>query len=164
VTQFARLSSEQPSRRNSTRDSDIRPCIEERRRRAAAVEHVRASFPLVAHGDWHCDCLFRVRSACSSCLGIYRNATLNRSVGFVLITAAAVWVAVCAFFLFVGYRLLFNRPNKYGSLLPPIGWYTLAGTFVSLAALLGTASLLAGRGFNYSILCAPLGQSIAVHP
>lgn len=52
----------------------------------------------------------------------------------------AISTALSAFLLLVGYRLLFNVANRYRSVLPPSGWYALAGVFMVLA--LGTAAML----------------------
>jgi hypothetical protein len=47
-------------------------------------------------------------------------------------------VAVVAFVCgTIGLRLTFNRPNRYQSLLPPFGWYTMASVFVLLGLGLG---------------------------
>jgi hypothetical protein len=47
-----------------------------------------------------------------------------------------ILVALGAFCTLVGYRLAFNRPNRYQSVLPPLGWYALACGFAVLGGLL----------------------------
>jgi hypothetical protein len=47
-------------------------------------------------------------------------------------------VAVMAFVCgTIGLRLVFDRPNRYQSLLPPFGWYTMGSVFVLLGSGLG---------------------------
>jgi hypothetical protein len=77
----------------------------------------------------------------------YRVSLLDRKLELVVVIVAGVVAAITVFCLFVGYRLVFNRPNKHGSVLPPFGWYALASVFVLLA--LGTAAPLVWTG-HYS--------------
>jgi hypothetical protein len=49
------------------------------------------------------------------------------------------------FCLVVGYRLAFNRPNRYGSMLPPTAWAFLAGIF-AIAGLGSAATTFAAKG------------------
>jgi hypothetical protein len=50
----------------------------------------------------------------------------HRAPGFVLI---AVFLVIGVFFFLVGWRLLLNRPNRYGSVLSPVGWRVLGILF-----------------------------------
>ena len=75
------------------------------------------------------------------------------------------------FCIATGYRLVFNRPNRYQSVLPPWGWYALALAFAALAA--GTAFLVHGKGYpgkmagnvwaiGFSALCFKAGRKAAL--
>jgi hypothetical protein len=48
----------------------------------------------------------------------------------------AVAVVLAVFCSFIGYRMLLNKPNKGGSILPPSGWYVIAFLFFSRALFL----------------------------
>lgn len=57
------------------------------------------------------------------------------------------WIAICvallvvgAFCALVGFRMFLNRPNKYGSVLSPIGWNILGSVFAA-GALVALATL-----------------------
>lgn len=45
----------------------------------------------------------------------------------------------------IGLRLTLNRPNRYQSLLPPFGWYTIAFVFVVLGPVLGYLTIRQGE-------------------
>jgi hypothetical protein len=47
------------------------------------------------------------------------------------------------FCLVVGYRLALNRPNRYGSILPPTAWAVLAGIFGTAGLAFGATTLTA---------------------
>ena len=59
---------------------------------------------------------------------------------------AAVFLAVasvlCAFCCTVGYRLAFNRPNRYNSILSPTSWTVLAASLGSISIGLVYLSLV----------------------
>ena len=57
------------------------------------------------------------------------------------VVITTVLVVIAAFCLSVGYRLLFNRPNRYGSILSPVGWRLFAAFFVAVAVALATVSI-----------------------
>ena len=59
----------------------------------------------------------------------------HRAPGFVVIGA---FLVIGVFFLLVGWRLLLNRPNRYGSILSPVGWRVLGSLF---AFFVGTMTL-----------------------
>jgi len=74
-------------------------------------------------------------------------ADMNRTV--LLLSAAIAAVAgVCGT---IGFRLAFNRPNRYHSLLPPFGWYAMAAVFVAFGSVLGFELI---RDGNYEQLVA----------
>jgi hypothetical protein len=50
----------------------------------------------------------------------------HRAPGFVVI---AMFLVIGVFFFLVGWRLLLNRPNRYGSILSPVGWRVLGSLF-----------------------------------
>jgi succinate dehydrogenase/fumarate reductase cytochrome b subunit len=66
------------------------------------------------------------------------------------------FVLVAAFCLMVGYRLLLNRPNRYGSLLSPTGWRLLASFFVALGVWLGAVAIPRGS-YGFLVAIPPLG-------
>jgi ATP-dependent Clp protease adapter protein ClpS len=73
-------------------------------------------------------------------------------------TNAAVTALSClvmsVFFLVVGYRLLFNRPNRNGSLLSPIGWMVLAVCFFAVGAVVAAIGMSRG---DYQAFVAAVG-------
>ena len=76
--------------------------------------------------------------------------------GVVQISAAAAVVGfllISAFCCLVGYRLVFNRPNRNGSLLSSIGWKWLALCFWIVGLTLAAIGL--GRG-KYQLLGAAI--------
>ena len=51
-------------------------------------------------------------------------------------------IALIGFFcVLVGYRLALNRPNRYQSILPPLGWYALTACFIAAGGALSIATL-----------------------
>lgn len=67
-----------------------------------------------------------------------------------------VFSVVGVFCTLVGYRLLFLRPNSYGSLLTPIGWFALAGLFGLTAAVLAVFVISSKQYESWYI---PLGSA-----
>jgi ATP-dependent Clp protease adapter protein ClpS len=61
------------------------------------------------------------------------------------ISLTALLVAICAFCSLVGYRLLFNRPNRFGSLFSPFAWRLFAGFFCLMGVLMTIPSLRRGE-------------------
>ena len=88
---------------------------------------------------------------------VERQLTLR---GSLQSTAAALVISfslISAFCVLLGYRLLFNRPNRYGSLLPPIGWLVLAICFGVTGV--GIAVFAIWRG-EYQLLVAPVALGV----
>ncbi len=50
----------------------------------------------------------------------------HRAPGLVVM---GIFLVIGVFFLLVGWRLLLNRPNRYGSILSPVGWRVLGSLF-----------------------------------
>lgn len=65
-------------------------------------------------------------------------------------------IALTAFCLVLGYRLVFNRPNKRGSLLSPIGWRALATCFGVVAFFVGSTAI---RNPDGAAVAATLGAA-----
>ena len=68
-------------------------------------------------------------------LGISAISVPHRLTAAALLFAAAI-VLIAGFFLSVDYRLTFNRPNLYGSILGLTGWRGLGVFFAVIAAVL----------------------------
>jgi ATP-dependent Clp protease adapter protein ClpS len=80
--------------------------------------------------------------------------------GVVQISAAAVivvYLSISAFCCLVGIRLVLNRPNRHGSILPPMGWKTLGVSFLVVALTMAAIGL--GRG-EYRILGVAIGLGL----
>ena len=83
--------------------------------------------------------------------------------------------ALTAFCLLLGYRLLFNRPNRRGSLLSPLGWRLLATCFGVVALFVGATMIqnpdtaavvatIAAAALAYACVMAARGQQIELPP
>ena len=57
----------------------------------------------------------------------------------------AVLALLAGLLLSVGWRLAFNRPNAYNSLLSPNAWFAIAAVFLVIAAWLAVAMIRAGN-------------------
>jgi ATP-dependent Clp protease adapter protein ClpS len=80
--------------------------------------------------------------------------------GIVQVSAAAVIVVfllIAAFSCLVGYRLVFNRPNRHGSILSPLGWKTLGLSFLIVALTMAAIGL--GRT-EYRLFGVALGLGV----
>jgi hypothetical protein len=82
----------------------------------------------------------------------YRITVLGRKPDWLVVAFCGVVVAMTVFFLFIGYRLIFNRPNQHGSMLPPSGWYALGSVFGLVA--LGIAAPLVWVGLYDELIPA----------
>jgi hypothetical protein len=79
----------------------------------------------------------------------------HRTAGFVLI---GMFLVIGVFFLLVGWRLSLNRPNRFGSLLSPLGWRALGALFAAVgiglsAFFVGTTTLTLN---DVSIMAVPV--------
>jgi len=64
----------------------------------------------------------------------YKISVLNRALelgAFALLVAFAILAAFCSL---IGWRLFLNRPNRFGSILSPLGWRILGAMFAVFAA------------------------------
>jgi hypothetical protein len=80
--------------------------------------------------------------------------------GVVQVSAAAVilvFLAIAAFCCLVGYRLVFNRPNRHGSVLPPTSWKTLGISFLIVSLTMAAIGL--GRR-EYQLLGAAIALGV----
>ena len=70
---------------------------------------------------------------------------------FVLLDVFAIIGTYCAL---VGWRLFLNRPNRFGSILGPVGWRILGGTFglSAIAFLIFAVALLRDVNASQDIL------------
>src|SRR3954466_3228813 len=59
--------------------------------------------------------------------------------------------AIALFCLSVGYRLFFNRPKRYGSILGPVSWWLLAGFWGLLTIGLAGVALITDVPLPFSI-------------
>jgi ATP-dependent Clp protease adapter protein ClpS len=100
--------------------------------------------------------LFGVAVAVFLCWGLTRLLGFRgtpHGEGLLLI---GILFSVSAFCCLVGFRLLFRRPNKHGSLLPPAGWIVLMVAFFACALLL-LWSAKDAAGWVGALLPAALG-------
>jgi ATP-dependent Clp protease adapter protein ClpS len=78
--------------------------------------------------------------------------------------SVVVIVAVCsmisAFCSLAGYRLLFNRPNRNGSLLSPAGWMALTASFLAVGAALTFVAVVRRE---YQSLAASIGLFVLAY-
>ena len=80
--------------------------------------------------------------------------------GVVQVSAAAavlVFLLIAALCCLIGFRLVFNRPNRHGSILSPAGWKTLGLSFLIVALTMAAIGL--GRG-EYQLLGAAIGMGV----
>src|SRR5262245_47715125 len=59
----------------------------------------------------------------------YKLAVLGRTPAIGADVFMVVLAIVGVFCVYVGWRLFFNRPNRFGSILTPLGWRALCGLF-----------------------------------
>jgi hypothetical protein len=60
---------------------------------------------------------------------VERQLTLQGALEKSALVMVGVFGLIAVFCTRVGYRLAFNRPNRQGSLLPPLAWLVMAGLF-----------------------------------
>lgn len=72
---------------------------------------------------------------------LYKISSPNVRMEMWVVVLLAVIAAIALFCVSVGYRLFFNRPNRYGSILGPIGWRIVSGFFGLTAVGLASAAL-----------------------
>jgi len=100
---------------------------------------------------------FGIASATLAAWAIDRQFAIR---GVVQISAAAAvlfFLSIAAFCCLVGFRLLFNRPNRHGSILSPTGWKTLGLSFLIVGLTMAAIGL--GRG-KYELLGAAIALSV----
>jgi ATP-dependent Clp protease adaptor protein ClpS len=100
---------------------------------------------------------FGIASAILAIWAIDRQFAIR---GMVQISAAAaivMFLSISAFCCLVGYRLVFNRPNRNGSLLSPTGWMMLALCFCIIGLTIAAIGL--GRG-DYRLFGVALGLGV----
>lgn len=68
---------------------------------------------------------------------VERQLTLRGGIERSVLIFSAIISIVGFVCCLIGLRLALNRPNRYQSLLPPYGWYTMALVFVVLGPALG---------------------------
>jgi len=60
----------------------------------------------------------------------------------------AVVAVLAAFFISVGWRMTFNRPNRHGSLLTPGLWYVISALFIACAMWMGYLVVAKGQSLD----------------
>ncbi len=88
---------------------------------------------------------FGIGSAILAVWIIERHFALHKAGEIGKIVFVTLLVIVCTFCSLVGYRLLFNRPNRHGSTLSPSAWRMLAGFFWMLGMGFTVGSLVRGE-------------------
>lgn len=68
---------------------------------------------------------------------IERQVEFHRQIDLKLVYFLCALALPGYFCIAVGYRLAFNRPNRYQSILGPFGWYSLALVFAIIGACAG---------------------------
>ncbi len=63
-----------------------------------------------------------------------------------------LFAAVAGFFLYVGWRLGVNRPNRHGSILGPAGWRVLGALFTLTGVGLFAAFLTSSRAITLELV------------
>jgi ATP-dependent Clp protease adapter protein ClpS len=85
---------------------------------------------------------------------VVRQFAAPGAIELAVAVSVVIVFTMSAFCSLVGYRLLLNRPNRYGSLLSPAGWRVLAAFF----CIVGVALIpLAVWGGHYQLLAASVG-------
>jgi ATP-dependent Clp protease adapter protein ClpS len=122
--------------------------------------------------------VFGISAAVLAVWAIDRQFSIRETVQLSAAAVIVVFVSISAFSSLVGFRLLFNRPNRNGSILSPSGWKMLALCFcivgLTIAAIglgrreyrlfgaalglgvVGLGSLLAARGASNKLLWSPV--------
>ena len=100
---------------------------------------------------------FGVAAAILAVWAIDRQFAIRGIVQVSAVAAVVVFLSISAFCCLVGYRLVFNRPNRNGSLLPSGGWIWLALCFWIVGLTLAAIGL--GRG-KYQLLGAAIGLGV----
>lgn len=94
-------------------------------------------------------CLFAVQR-------LFESGRLANPTNLVIVGSGALIALFC---VVVGYRLAFDRSNRYQSILPPLGWYALAVVFLVSAVAVSIVSLLDAR--YVGVVSAALGAALA---
>ena len=100
---------------------------------------------------------------------VFKLMLLDRRPEFGALALLGVFAVVGAFCALVGWRLFLNRPNRFGSILGPVGWRILGGVFgfsalafiVFAVALLRDGSL--SQGVFATFVTAVVSCSIFSH-
>jgi O-antigen/teichoic acid export membrane protein len=119
--------------------------------------------------------LFGIAVGALTGVGIERQLVYSGTIERSAVILLSVLVVVSAFCTFVGYRLVFNRPNRYGSLLSPNAWIVLAGVFATVGLLftvlffshkLGVSGFLAAAAssFAFAVMCWRARAAAMIHP
>lgn len=87
-------------------------------------------------------------------LGAERQLAVHGELNKSVVVIVPLCSMISVFCSLVGYRLLFNRPNRNGSLLSPIGWMALAITLSAVGVALTSVALVRGQ---YQLLAASVG-------
>lgn len=112
---------------------------------------------------------FGIGLAILSVWGLERQFAFGRAGQLSGLAPFAVFLAISGFCSLTGYRLLFRKPNRHGSLLSPVGWKILAGFFGILAVALAAEAvwqamyglLIASLGAGFlGYLCAASGRGV----
>jgi ATP-dependent Clp protease adapter protein ClpS len=77
-----------------------------------------------------------------------------------LVVMVPFCLVISAFCALVGYRLLFNRPNRNGSLLSPVGWMALAIFISAVGVALTSVAIVSGQ---YQLLAASIGLLVLAY-
>jgi hypothetical protein len=87
---------------------------------------------------------------------LYGLATHDRPIALGAVILVGAFVIVAAFCLAVGWRLFLNRPNRYDSILSPLGWRFLGTVLLALmfVAVVGLYSMVVSGEYQFYALAA----------
>jgi hypothetical protein len=92
---------------------------------------------------------------------VERQFTLQRGLQLDAVAMVLGFFLVAVFCLAVGYRLFFERPNRYGSMLSPSGWMVLAACLLAIGVGVGAFAIWRGA-FQFLASSAVLGALACV--
>lgn len=91
----------------------------------------------------------------------YKIMVLNRAPDYWAFVLLGVFALLATFCSLVGWRLFLNQPNRFGSILSPLGWRILGGVFGVLATAFVIVSVVLLRDGTSSDVLVMAVTSVA---